>query len=472
MDAIVRAVARVGSVHVLAPGHVLDDNYELVDRIGGGGMGVVFRARDRRLGRDVAVKVLKPGCEDDDHLRRLFEREARATAQLLHPNIVTLHHVGEHEGQPYLVLELLSGETLASRLTRRGRLALRDALAIIDGVLAALAFAHERGVLHRDLKPNNVFLTVDDRVKVLDFGVALTLDTDPGPATRSAGTPGYMAPEQRDGTTQGPRTDVWAAALLFVECVTGRRPDEAHALQALAATDVTSPLKRVLERALSANPAERPESAAQLRNELQRAGGKLVSNMRSQKWRDAVLSAAAELRFELQRVGAPQRTRRRQIAILVACIAVGIVAGGALVYFTRSPANTAAAPVTPVATPSNVSGTYWMSSGVLLFEVDAEGQAYGVYQRDDGILVGHYSEGLFMGRWCELPSRRSPDDAGRIEIRFATNANRRIQMEGRYSHGDAAAAWLTDWFGYTTPIAPPPGLAERLRARQPCASHR
>src|SRR5687767_10282670 len=132
-------------------------------------MGVVFRARDRKLGRDVAVKTLKPASEDGD-LRRLFEREARATAQLLHPNIVTLHHVGEHEGHPYLVLELLNGETLASRLARKRKLPVADALAILDAVLSAIAFAHERGVLHRDLKPSNVFITVDERVKVLDFG--------------------------------------------------------------------------------------------------------------------------------------------------------------------------------------------------------------------------------------------------------------------------------------------------------------
>ena len=156
----------------IGTGRVLAGNFELLERLGGGGMGVVFRARDRRLGRDVAVKVLRAeDSEAGDHLRRLFEREARATAQLLHPNIVTLHAVGEEDGQPYLVLELLLGETLATRLARRGRLPLADVLAMMDRVLDALAFAHERGVLHRDLKPHNVFLTGDERVKVLDFGV-------------------------------------------------------------------------------------------------------------------------------------------------------------------------------------------------------------------------------------------------------------------------------------------------------------
>src|SRR5512134_3085556 len=144
VDSLLRAVARVESQPVIAGGQVIGDNYELVERLGGGGMGVVYRARDRRLGRDVAVKVLRTAERGaaDHHLRRLFEREARATAQLLHPNIVTLHHVGEHDGVPYLVLELLAGETLAARIARKGRLPVGEALEILDGVLTALAFAH------------------------------------------------------------------------------------------------------------------------------------------------------------------------------------------------------------------------------------------------------------------------------------------------------------------------------------------
>ncbi len=271
MGGIIRDIARVDPLPALAPGQVFDQTYELVERLGGGGMGVVFRARDHRLGRDVALKVLRPSPGDHDRLRRLFEREARATAQLQHPNIVTLHHVGEHERCPYLVLELLSGETLASRLARRGRMPLNEALKILDSVLAALAFAHVRGVVHRDLKPSNVFITGDERIKVLDLGVSLSLGVHAGPATLQAGTPNYMAPEQRTGGEQDARTDVWCAALLLLECLLGRLPEEPKPTKLLRDLDAPPALRAVLERALATNPAERPASAEELQAALARA---------------------------------------------------------------------------------------------------------------------------------------------------------------------------------------------------------
>jgi serine/threonine protein kinase len=267
MGGVIREIARVDPLPMLAPGQLLAETYELVERLGGGGMGVVFRARDHRLGRDVALKVLRV-TGDHGRLRRLFEREARATAQLLHPNIVTLHHVGEHEGCPYLVLELLGGETLAARLARRGSLPLAEALALLDTVLGALAFAHVRGVVHRDLKPSNVFITGDERIKVLDLGVSLSLGVQAGPNTLRAGTPGYMAPEQRTGGEQDARTDVWCAALLLVECLLGRLPAETTPLELVRRLETPPALRSVLERALADDPAARPASASELQREL------------------------------------------------------------------------------------------------------------------------------------------------------------------------------------------------------------
>jgi len=267
VDSFVRAVARVEIG--LAPGQVLDDTYQLVQRIGGGGMGVVYRARDVRLGRDVAIKLLKPGDgAQGEHLRQLFEREARTTAQLLHPNIVTLHHIGEHQGHPYLVLELLGGETVAERIQRAGALPLGEALAIFDGVLAALGYAHERGVLHRDIKPSNVFVTLDHRIKVLDFGVAFSLATVAGTATRSAGTPGYMAPEQAVGAAQDARTDLWAATRLFAECVAGRFVDLQDAIGVVGRLPLPPPVSAMLARSLAIDPQYRPGSIAELRAAL------------------------------------------------------------------------------------------------------------------------------------------------------------------------------------------------------------
>ena len=154
----------------LSPGVRLGP-YEILDAIGAGGMGEVYRARDSRLGRDVAIKVLPSFLSaDSDRLRR-FEQEARATAALNHPNILAVFQMGTYEGAPYLVSELLEGETLREQLNR-GRLAVRKAIDYGVQISRGLAPAHEKGIVHRDLKPENLFVTKDGRLKILDFGLA------------------------------------------------------------------------------------------------------------------------------------------------------------------------------------------------------------------------------------------------------------------------------------------------------------
>lgn len=442
MGPLVRAVARIDPPPPLAPGQVLDNTYELLERLGGGGMGVVYRARDRRLGRDVAVKLLRrTGGADDEDLRRLFDREARATAQLVHPNIVTLLHVGEHDGHPYLVLELLSGETLAARLARRGRLPVGEALSVLDAVLAALAFAHERGVLHRDLKPNNVFITGDERVKVLDFGVALSLDSQAGPVTRAAGTPGYMAPEQRDGSAaQDARTDVWAAALLLCECLAGRVAEGATPgdLTVVDRAGVPDTVRAVLAQALAANPDTRPGSAGELRVALVRAADRLAP-------------AVA--------VPRPWRQRGRLVALAVASALIGGVGG----WIARAPDRIGAPP-----TNAEMNTSWEGRFGTLLLRVDEDGTAYGVYEHDDGILEGHYEHGVLVGWWCELPSRRPGDDAGLVEMQFVRGA-RRILIDGRWKYGaDDKALWVRDWNGFNAEKPPAPELDQRMQRHTRC----
>ena len=209
--------------------------YEIVAPLGAGGMGEVYRARDTRLGRDVAIKVLPAEfASDPDRLRR-FEQEARATGQLNHPNILTVFDIGRHEGAPYIVTELLEGETLQERL-RPGGLPLRKAVEIAIEIARGLAAAHDKGIIHRDLKPANLFVTIDGRVKILDFGIAKlaaprsaheSAETAPVPGATEAGTAlgtvGYISPEQLRGQPVDHRTDVFSFGCVLYEMLSGRR---------------------------------------------------------------------------------------------------------------------------------------------------------------------------------------------------------------------------------------------------------
>ena len=210
--------------------------YEIVARLGAGGMGEVYRARDDRLGREVAIKVLPAEyAADTDRLRR-FEQEARAVAALNHPNILTVHEVGTHEGAPYLVTELLEGETLRERL-RIGALPARNAIELAVQVASGLAAAHEKGIVHRDLKPENLFVTRDGHVKILDFGIAKLLHErkdepgEPGSTVVDTTAPGtllgtvaYMSPEQVRGQSVDHRSDIFALGCVLYELLSGRRP--------------------------------------------------------------------------------------------------------------------------------------------------------------------------------------------------------------------------------------------------------
>ena len=209
--------------------------YEIEHAIGAGGMGVVYRADDKRLGRKVAIKIL-PNAHGE-HFRR-FEREARTIGSLNHPNLLTLFDVGDHDGMPFLVTEMLDGESLRARLSR-GKLRMREAIQIAADVARGLAAAHDAGVIHRDVKPDNIFLTAEGRTKILDFGIAKLRrstvempaidphEATPVPTTRDTGvvigTPGYMAPEQLDAGTIDERSDIFALGVVLYEMIAGKR---------------------------------------------------------------------------------------------------------------------------------------------------------------------------------------------------------------------------------------------------------
>src|ERR1700739_1549193 len=200
-------------------------SYEVVAQIGAGGMGKVYRARDTKLGRDVAIKVLPEAfAHDADRLAR-FQREAKMLAALNHPNIATIHGLEQSNGTSYLVMELVSGETLADRVKRDGAVPIEEALTIAKQIAEALEAAHEKGIIHRDLKPSNVKVTPEGKVKVLDFGLAKAfagdgVNEDPSnsPTLSVAatmhgvilGTAAYMSPEQARGKSVDKRTDIWA----------------------------------------------------------------------------------------------------------------------------------------------------------------------------------------------------------------------------------------------------------------------
>jgi len=272
----------------LTPGTKLGD-YEVKSLLGSGGMGEVYRARDSRLGRDVAIKVLPSFLSTDSERLRRFEQEARAAAALNHPNILAVHQMGTYEGAPYLVSELLEGETLREQI-RRGRLSMRKAIDYAVQIAGGLAAAHEKGIVHRDLKPENLFVTKDGRVKILDFGLAKLTQPQSGSAHSAVtltegteagvvmGTVGYMSPEQVRGQSADHRADIFAFGAILYEMLAGKRafqkPTSPETMTAILNDDppgisqltanIPPALQRVVHRCLEKKAEQRFQSASDL----------------------------------------------------------------------------------------------------------------------------------------------------------------------------------------------------------------
>jgi eukaryotic-like serine/threonine-protein kinase len=327
----------------LGPGARLGP-YEIVAAIGAGGMGEVYKARDTRLERTVAIKVLPAAFSSDPERLARFEQEARAAAALNHPNILALHDVASHEGAPYIVTELLEGETLRERLAG-GALPVRKAIEYAIQIAHGLAAAHEKGIVHRDLKPENIFVTNDGRVKILDFGLAKLTQTEPvgglselrttPPNTVAGvvlGTVGYMSPEQVRGVDADHRSDIFAFGAIVHEMLSGQRAFRAEttidAMTAIlkeeppdlpAERHIPPALARIVDRCLEKNPVRRFQSTRDLAFALES------------------LSTQSGATLAIEGVAAPRNRERVAWALLVVAV-MGLVALGvpATLYFRRA----------------------------------------------------------------------------------------------------------------------------------------
>jgi serine/threonine protein kinase/ketosteroid isomerase-like protein len=277
-------------------GRVLDGKYEIIAPLGVGGMGSVYRARRVLIGDEVAVKVLHTKFVGDDTLVERFRREARAAAQLQHPNVVTIHDYGEargREGFAYIVMELVRGESLRELLRREGRMSAARAVSLMRDVCAGVGAAHRRGIVHRDIKPDNIIVvpadedSASERVKVVDFGIAKLRDmaSDDGTLTAAGavvGTPFYMSPEQCKGESLDARADVYSLGALLYEMLAGSPPFNAPSLAGIILKHVSEPppplptdvhasnaLRDAITRALSKDPDARQRDASEFSREIQ-----------------------------------------------------------------------------------------------------------------------------------------------------------------------------------------------------------
>ncbi|MGA8554817.1 MAG: protein kinase [Candidatus Acidiferrales bacterium] len=328
--------------------------YEIQSLLGAGGMGEVYRAKDTRLGRDVALKiVLESFAREPDRLRR-FELEARAVAALNHPNILAIHDIGQHDGSPFLVSELLDGANLRAVLDG-GALPQRKTIEYGVQIAQGLAAAHEKGIVHRDLKPENIYVTKDGRIKILDFGLA-KLTQSPAPDSADAtmgttrtvagvvmGTASYMAPEQVRGEAADPRTDIFAFGAVVYEMLSGvrafRRDTAAETMTAVLKDDppemtdslrlVSPALERIVRRCLEKNPEQRFQSARDLSFALSALSGSETSAVtrgvaatprtphRALAWFAVLLALAAVSAATWFIARRPEPTARMQFAITI-----------------------------------------------------------------------------------------------------------------------------------------------------------
>ena len=325
-------------------GDLVADRYELEELCGSGGMSSVFRARDRLLDRHVALKILHEHHAGDDEYVERFRREARAVAQLSHPHIVTVIDRGSDGGNQFIVFEYVEGENLKQLVGRSGPLPLRRALEVTIAMADGLAFAHASGLVHRDVKPQNVLLDTDGEVKMTDFGIARSLDVDHGVTQTGAvvGTSNYLSPEQAGGRPVTPATDVYSLGIVLWELLTGAVPFPGDNFVAIALRHINEQPPDLREQ----RPDASPRLAAMVARALAKEPGRRFPSM--QAFEDELRACLGELDAEQTLVGMPipavsplaarpararsARPRRRRwlVAALIALLAAAAFAAAVL----------------------------------------------------------------------------------------------------------------------------------------------
>ena len=318
-------------------GQILNDRYEILEKIGRGGMGVVFKARQLSVDRVVALKLLPEAMAQDESFAERFVREARSAAAVSHPNIVQVHDVGQDGPTRYIVMEFVEGENLADIIRREGPLPAGRALGIMKQVTEAIAAAHDCGVLHRDIKPSNILVKHADHAKIADFGLAKRSATDVTltETGHRVGTPLYMSPEVVRGLPADRRSDLYSLGAAFYHALAGRPPFEGTDLTAVAlqhvrdkaprlsslAPDVPDALCRVVHRLLEKDPAKRRQTAHEVLTDIQSVEESMERTQRAG-------SEALTRRMGATRGNSTRGTRWR--AWLIGCVAVCAVVFGGL----------------------------------------------------------------------------------------------------------------------------------------------
>jgi serine/threonine protein kinase len=275
-------------ISAMQEGTLLNNRYQLLQRVGTGGMAEVFRARDSMLERYVAIKVLRAEYTENKSFQERFRQEARAAANLSHPNIVTVHDFGLDRGQLFIVMEHVPGTDLKTMLRQRGRFTVEETIPLIVQACAGIGYAHRAGLVHCDVKPHNMLVTPDKRLKVTDFGIARALATiHPGEHSDVVwGSPQYFSPEQAAGEPPSPASDVYSLGIVLYEMLTGSLPFNALTPEALARMhldarpdpireylpEIPETLEQIVDKVLSKEPSARYRTADQLGRVLMRFG--------------------------------------------------------------------------------------------------------------------------------------------------------------------------------------------------------